>query len=55
MSSCISEFLGANGGGEREGGGGGMGRGRMNINRDGVDVWFKLRSCSKITFDTGVC
>lgn len=54
VSSCVSEFLGANGGGKREGGGGGMGRGRTNINRDGVDVQFKLCSCSKITFDTGV-
>ena len=38
MSSCVSEFLGANGGGEREGGGGGMGRGQTNINRDGVEI-----------------
>ena len=53
-SSCVSEFLGANGGGKHEGGGGGMGRGQTNINCDGVDVQFKLRSCSKITFDTGI-
>jgi hypothetical protein len=38
-------------GGEGEGGGGGMGGGRTNLNRDGVDLSFKLRSPSKITFD----
>jgi len=38
-------------GGEGEGGGSGMGRRCANLNRDGVDLSFKLRSPSKITFD----
>ena len=33
-------------GGEGEGGGEGMGGGRTKLNRDGVDVRFKLRSPS---------
>ena len=33
--------------------GGGMSGGQTNINRDAVDVRFKLRSPPKITFDIG--
>jgi len=38
-------------GGESEGGGSEMGAGRAKLNRDGVDVSFKLRSPSKIALD----
>jgi hypothetical protein len=42
------------GGGEGEGSGGRMGGRRTNLNRDGVDLSFKLRFPSKITFDMNV-
>ena len=47
--SCIVE---SGMGGEGEGGGGGMGR--TKINRDAVDVSFKLQYPSKIAFDINV-
>ena len=41
--SCVFE---GKMGGKGEGGGSGMGGGRAKLNRDGVDVSFKLRSPS---------
>jgi hypothetical protein len=54
LASGLPRMLWTKCGGQGEGGGSGMGGGRTNINRDGVDVGFKLRLPSKIALDIGV-
>ena len=50
----VCALLEANRGGDGEGSGRRMSGRRTNINRDGVDVSFKLRSPTKIALDTDI-
>jgi hypothetical protein len=53
-STCdVGSGEGEGEGGGGEGGGRGRGENERNINCDGVDVEFKLRSLAMITFDIG--
>jgi len=51
LISMLQRMLEGKIGGEGEGGGSGMGGGCTNLNSDGVDLSFKLRSPSKIMLD----